>query len=314
MSSKRQPSKQRRQSQNQWQRAALAAGGEAAALEYPSVAEPAATSGGADPTTTSSGSLFSRLRGTSATGRAVRTGNADGLPPGHRAALTALIAAIAGAIVGSIMFPVPVDRAGDPLVGREAVVAEWMVTADDAVQGQPDPTPAEVVESIDDWSPGGTEPYIQAFFPVSLAVLLPVIGAAIGFRAVSNRASAKTVNRTMYVTLFGTLLTSQLLLVFLPAVISLGVAAFQVRRAEMAAAADAEPAVPGGGDVIDVEAVEVDEVDTDTDTGAAADDDLDEPDEIDDEVDEDEIDDDEFEAGPAPEPQSVLGRLRRPSR
>ena len=64
--------------------------------------------------------------------------------------------------------------------------------------------------------PGGSEPYIQAFFPMSLTVFLPVIGTALGYRAVSKRSSAKVVNRTMYVTLFGALLASQLLIVFLP--------------------------------------------------------------------------------------------------
>ena len=72
---------------------------------------------------------------------------------------------------------------------------------------------------------------------MSLGVLLPVLGTALGFRAVSRRSPAKIVNRTMYVTLFGSLLASQLLLIFLPAVISLAVAAFQVRKAEVAASA-----------------------------------------------------------------------------
>jgi hypothetical protein len=77
---------------------------------------------------------------------------------------------------------------------------------------------------------------------------------------VSRRASAKVINRTMYITLFGTLLAAQLMLVFLPAVISLGVAAFQVRKAELAAARDAAPLADA--DEIDAdEIIEVDEVD-----------------------------------------------------
>ena len=55
----------------------------------------------------------------------------------------------------------------------------------------------------------------------------------------------------MYVTLFGALLASQLLIVFLPAVISLAVAAFQVRKAEVAPRRR-----PRRDGVIDVDAVE----------------------------------------------------------
>lgn len=245
--------------------------------------------------------MLSRLRGASAQGRAVRAGAAGALPVGHRAALSALIAAIAGAVVGSVLFPVPVGRDGDPLASREAVVAEWAVSADEAAQEQPEATPAELVDSIDDWSPGGTEPYAQAYFPISLAVVLPVIGAGIGFRAVSRRAGAKVVNRTMYVTLFGTLLTSQLLLVFLPAIISLAVAAFQVRKAEIATATAASAAAGEG--VIDVDSVEAADVEV---TDASAEPSAEAP---------DEGDPPDLAADPTPtEPRSVIGRLRRPQR
>ena len=300
MSSKRQPAKQRRQSQNQKQRAALQARREAAAREAAAAAESTASS--ARPA--SSGGMLSRLRGTGAPRPARGTSVATGLPVGHRAALSALIAAIAGAVVGSVLFPVPVGRDGDPLASREAVVAEWALSADDAAAAAPDADPAEVAASVDEWSPGGTEPYAQAYFPVSLAVVLPVIGAGIGFRAVSRRAGAKVVNRTMYVTLFGTLLTSQLLLVFLPAIISLAVAAFQVRKAELAAATPPPdgPDDPGDpdGDVIEVDAVEVTEdAGTDDQDGPAG----------------DEPDGAEDPARPVPaEPRSVIGRLRRPQR
>ncbi len=108
-----------------------------------------------------------------------------------------------------------------------------------------------------------------------------MLGTALGFRAVSRRSPAKVVNRTMYVTLFGSLLASQLLLIFLPAVISLAVAAFQVRKAEVVATREAaDDVVDGGEDVIEVD--EVDEVDDppDTDDG----DDVIEVDEVDDEA------------------------------
>lgn len=256
MSTKRQPSKQKRQTQNQKQRAALEARRAAAAAS----ASPSGKQGGTTPESGSgSGSMLSRLRGGGTrerTPRTPRTTSSSSLPVGHRAALSALIAAVAGAVVGSLLFRVPVDRSGEPVVSRETLVAEWTLSAADAAEAMPDATPAQLADSVDEWSPGGDQPYAQAFFPVSLAVLLPVIGTGIGFRTVSRRSPAKLVNRTMYITLFGALLTSQLLLIFLPSVISLAVAAFQVRKAEMAAAraaAAAEGGVGGSGDVIDVE-------------------------------------------------------------
>ena len=143
-------------------------------------------------------------------------------------------------------------------------MAEWVHTAADAVVADPEATPDEIADSIDDWLPAGDKTYAQAFWPVSLGVLLPVLGTALGFRAVSRRSPAKIVNRTMYVTLFGSLLASQLLLIFLPAVIGLAVAAFQVRKAEVAATRAAlddavDDEVDDGDGVIDVD--EVDEVD-----------------------------------------------------
>jgi hypothetical protein len=271
MSTKRQPSKQRRQTQNQKQRAALNARREAAA----SGQAPAGKVGGSSrPTGSASGSVLSRLRGASSTGRAARTartgrttGSTTGLPIGHRAAMSALFAAIAAAVVGSLLFKVPVDRSGEAILTREALVAEWSQSAADVAQEDPEATPAEIVEAVDDWSPGGSEPYAQAFWPISLAVVLPVLGTGLGFRAVSRRSAAKLVNRTMYVTLFGALLAQQLLLIFLPAVISLAVAAFQVRKAEVAANQAAAVSDDDDGDGV----IEVDEVD-----------DVDEVDEVDD--------------------------------
>lgn len=279
MSTKRQPSKQRRQTQNQRQRAALEARRQNVAAGSAPAGKTGSTAGAPR------GSVLSRLRGASATGRAVRTsgapatGTRNGLPVGHRAAMSALFAAIAAAVVGSIVFKVPVDRAGDPIGSNGALVAEWVRSAADVAVDQPDATAAQVAEAVDEWLPGGDEPYIQAFWPISLAVVLPVIGTGLGFRAVARRSPARLVNRTMYVTLFGALLASQLLFIFLPAVIALFVASFQVRKAETTAAATlAAESPPEGtdGDVIDV-----DEVDGDDDLEA---DDLDaaDPDEPDD--------------------------------
>ena len=95
----------------------------------------------------------------------------------------------------------------------------------------------------------------------------------------------------MYVTLFGSLLASQLLLIFLPAVISLAVAAFQVRKAEVVASSEA-----ASDDVVvddDGEVIEVDEID-DLD----ATDDLEDPDAVDDAIEVDEVEDADESARP----------------
>jgi hypothetical protein len=265
MSTKRQPSKQRRQTQNQKQRAALEARRQAAAAG--GVASGTAGEAATSSTASSGGSVLSRFRGAKSAGRSARTSGNGTLPVGHRAALSALLAAIAAALVSSFLIPVQIGRDGEPITTQAELVAEWSISAQEALADAPDSTSAQLSAAVDDWLPGGTEPFIQANWPFSLLVFLPVVGTALGFRAVSKRSPAKVVNRTMYVTLFGALLAgSQLLLIFLPAVIALGVAAFQVRKAEVRAQAEAQAAAPAE-DVIDVdevveadETIEVDEV------------------------------------------------------
>ena len=103
MATKRQPSKQRRQTKNQRQRAALEARRANAAAGRRPTARSAAGSP-RRPAELGGGSLFSRLRGARATGRAIRTGGRqhgrDHSPPGYRAALSGLLAGVAAAIVG----------------------------------------------------------------------------------------------------------------------------------------------------------------------------------------------------------------------
>jgi hypothetical protein len=264
VANKRQPSKQRRQSQNQRQRAALEVRRANAAASPP----PAGSSGegddgpATDGTTGTStkpafglGSVFSRVRGTASAGRAVRVGDTGGLPVGHRAALSGLLAALAAALVGAFLIKVPVDRAGEPIATPGALVAEWSLSARDTLQDMPDAEPAELADAVTTWTTGEEKPYGVAWWPVSLGLLLPVVGTGLGFRVVARRSTAKIVNRTVIVTLFGTLLAGQLLLIFIPAIAGLAVAAFQVRKAEMAALAAAAPA----DDVIDVDEVSDDE-------------------------------------------------------
>jgi hypothetical protein len=257
MATKRQPSKQRRQTQNQRQRAALearranAAGG--------GVPDGKVHSGGSR--RSGGGGLLSRLRGAQSSGQARRAG-AGGAPPGYRAAMSGLLAGVAAAIVGALLISIPVTGDGEPVANAGAMAGEWTLSALEVVQEDPEATPEEVVAAVDDWTPNGEQPYGQAYFPLSLGLALPIVGAGLAFRAVARRSPAKVVNRTMYITLFGTLLNAQLLFLFLPTVIGIGIAAFQVRKAEVAAAAAAQAGAGDGDgdDVIDVEeAIEVEE-------------------------------------------------------
>jgi hypothetical protein len=174
---------------------------------------------------------------------------------GYRAALSGLLAGVAAAIVGALLIPIPVDASGDPVASVGAMAGEWTLSAWEVVQENPDATAQQVVDGVDDWTPNGEEPYGQASFPLSLGLVLPIVGAGLAFRAVSKRSPAKVVNRAMYVTLFGTLLNAQLLFLFLPTVIGIGIAAFQVRKAEITAAAAAGegPVAAARDEVIDVE-------------------------------------------------------------
>jgi hypothetical protein len=272
MSPKRPASKQRRQSQNQRQRAALEARrANAAARPGPDVAG----GGSGSKAASRGGSLLGRLRGAGTGGRAPRptatAGSAgSGQPVGQRAAMSAMLAAAAAAVVGSFLIQLPVDRSGEPIATPGALVAEWSLSALDEVRADGEATAEAVADAVDDWLPGGTEPYAVAAWPLSLGVVLPVVGAGLAFRAVTKRAPAKVVNRTMYVTLFGTLLASQLLILFLPAVVGVGIAAFQVRKAEVVAQAEAA----GDGPTTDDDVIEADEVDEAIEAEEAIEDDV----------------------------------------
>jgi hypothetical protein len=156
---------------------------------------------------------------------------------------------------------IPVDASGDPdpqcRRDRRRVDAERIGCA----RARPRSNRGRAGRLDRRLDPHGEEPYGQAYFPISLGLVLPVIGAALAFRAVSKRSSAKVVNRAMYVTLFGTLLNAQLVFVFLPTVVGIGIAAFQVRKAEVQGAAT--DAAEGGtaAALATVGVIEVDEVD-----------------------------------------------------
>lgn len=257
MATKRQPSKQKRAAQNRNERAARAARA-ANANAARSTSAPASSG--------SSGSLLSRLRGGGAS--TARTGASSARtrgaalrplqPPGYRAALSALLAAVAAVLLCTFALRQPVDAQGDPYTAATRA-ADYSITAVRAAAEQPDATAAEIADSIKSWSPGAkSATVVLALWPFSLAILLPLIGAGLGFNAVRKRATSKVVNRALYATLFGAVLAQGLLILFLPVVLAMGVAMFQVRKAEMVAAASAGPE-----GVIDVD--EVDEVDDEDD-------------------------------------------------
>jgi hypothetical protein len=259
-SGKRQPSKQKRTQQNRQQRAARQAR-----------ATNASSSGSSGPRSGSSkpaGSLLGRLRGAGASTPAPRRATSpladpSAQPVGYRAALTGLLAAVA-AVVATFLISTSVDGQGDVYTEKSAIVADWAETALQAADDAPDATAAEVVSSIDDWMPErSSERYFIALLPFSFATLLPVIGAYLCFRAVKQRRGAKVVTRTMYATLLGAFLSLSLVQFFLPAVIAVSVAGFQVRKAEIAAAraAAADGEGPGDDEVIEAEVVDTEVVD-----------------------------------------------------
>jgi hypothetical protein len=116
-----------------------------------------------------------------------------------------------------------------------------------------------------EWATGrSTERLIQAFWPFSAAVVLPLLGAYLTFQSVRRRRSARMVTRSMYATLLGAFITMSLFIFFLPAVIAVTIASYQVRKAENLALAEARADEAGDGpdsDVIEADVIDADVVD-----------------------------------------------------
>ena len=298
-SGKRQPSKQKRTNQNRQVRAARQARAAAAAAGPPAAKSPKGSGGSA---AAPKGSLLGRLRGaatatprkapaTPATAaatpatpakasvapranvnrnigrsqlaRRAAAGPGD-QPPGYRAALIGLIASVA-AVVASFFIHSAVDVEGD-IYTRPAIVAEWSASALDASEAAPDAEPPAVAKAVDDWMPHrGSDRLFLIYWPLSLAALLPILGAGLAIRAVMQRRPAKVVTRAMYATLLGAFLTLGLLQFFLPTVIAVSVAGYQVRKAEMAAMRAAAAEEQGDDDVIEAEVIGADAVEPDDD-------------------------------------------------
>jgi hypothetical protein len=253
------PSKQKRAAQNRARRSAHAARIANAQARADSSGRSSASGGGRT-------SVLGRLFGGGGAGRGggVASARAQGAalrgeqPPGYRAAMSALLAAVAAAVVCTVALRYPVDADGD-LYARESLVADWSLTAADAAAAEPGEDAAAIADSIEEWAPGSEQETVaKALWPYSLAIVLPIVGAGLGFQAVRRRATSKVVNRALYATLFGAVLTQGLLLLFLPTVIAMGVAMFQVRKAEAMAATEAAggTVAPDAGTVIDVEEVD----------------------------------------------------------
>jgi hypothetical protein len=294
MPSKRQPSKQKRADQNRAQRAALSARRDNAS------APPSSGSGGG-----SGGrpSLLGRLRGASATTPARSTAarstsssapaaagstgvsgaRADAAqrradaraaqPVGYRAALSGVMAAGAALLLCLVFIKVPVTVDGD-LYTKERLVAEWSDTALKASADEPAANAATLATGIDEWAPERSKDLLaKALWPYSAFIALPVIASVLGFRAVSRRQPSKIISRAMFATLFGAVLTQGLFLIFLPSILALGVAMFQVRKYETTVAAAAAAEGAADGDVIDADVVDDDVVDADVIDAEVVDDD-----------------------------------------
>lgn len=268
MATKR-PSKDKRAAHNRSQRAARAARTENA--NAPATTTPSSPSGAGS---LGGGGLFGRRRGAGAGGgggqasaRARGAALRPDVPPGFRAALSAVFAAAAALILCVFVLRYPVD-ARDELYISETLVADWSVSVMRALAELPEADPATVAESVEDWTPGsGNATVMVALWPYSLASVLPLFGAGLGFLAVRKRSPSKVVNRALYATLFAAVLTQGLLLLFLPVVLAMGVAMFQVRKAEMVARASG----------VDDGVIDADAVDLDLDAEAERDDDVDPP-------------------------------------
>lgn len=172
-----------------------------------------------------------------------------------------MLAAAAALVLCVVALRYPVDARGD-VYTRETLTADWSMTGLRAVAEQPAVAAKDVAATIETWAPGRSKDTVaKALWPLSLALVLPLIGAGLGFHAVRKRSSSKVVNRALYATLFGAVLTQGLLLLFLPVVLAMGVAMFQVRKAETIAAA---AGATGVIDVDEADVVEADVVEADT--------------------------------------------------
>jgi hypothetical protein len=285
----RQTSKQRRAARNRAYREALAARRENAAAEARERARGATSSS----SSSTSSSARGAARGATATGGGGRGsgiagalfGRANGV--GDMAVLLSLVFALAAAglslYVAFSSDSVPVDHSGDAISSWPAVSREAYAVLHDT----------DVVTK--------TTTLVDAYGPViPIFALLPALVAVGAF--VSHRRQPRSRPLTFALVAMALVSVFNLFaMYFLPALISLAFAGFQVRKTEA-------PVARGGGrrqpaeddDVIDVDEVEPDEDDLDEDDLDEEYEDVD--DEYEDVEDEDDderaVDDEDAEAGP----------------
>ena len=269
---KRQTSKQRRAARNRASREALAARRTNAVTGATTAPTASASSG--RPATSSSAPAGSG--DAPAAPRSYLPGLRGDRRPGDRAVLAALALAVVSAIA-VLFLRVPVDDRGEPLPTQFRGVAKL---AREAVTGEP---LADNTKTLLDASGPGVLPFI----------LLPIAVAAFAVWANRRPDRSRMLTFALLAMAGAVILSSGIGMLFLPSLVMLGVASFQVRKADAPARAaeSLSRSRRGRGGPIDAESHEVvdDEVDSeayadevdDSDTYADALDEVDEADDAD---------------------------------
>jgi hypothetical protein len=304
---KRQTSKQRRAARNRAYREAMIARRENAQAER----EQARQARAARATTTgSTGASGAAGRGGATTGRPqpAIVGRLYGRPPGvgDTAVAVALLAAVVFSGVALYMAftsnSVPVDHAGDPIDAFPAVSRQAYAIANDT-----EPV-TETVSLVDAYGP-----------VIPIFAVLPSLVAAGAF--VSHRREPRSRPLTIGLVALALVSVFNLFAIyFLPALIALAIAGFQVRKTELPArmaggAGGAGGRRPAGrdadedDDVIDVEEVDDEDLDDEELEDEYVDDELEDEDLEDEEIDDAEIRAGDDEDEPDAESEDVLADL-----
>lgn len=269
MPDKRQTSKQRRAARNRASREALAARRTNAVTGATTASTASASSGRSAASSSAAGSGDAP-----AAPRSYLSGLRGDRRPGDRAVLVALALSIVSAIA-VLFLRVPVDDRGEPLPTQFRGVAKL---AREAVTGEP---LADNTKTLLDSSGPGVLPFI----------LLPIAVAAFAVWANRRPDRSRMLTFALLAMAGAVILSSGIGMLFLPSLVMLGVASFQVRKADAPARAaeSLSRSRRGRGGTIDAESEEVvdDEVDSEAytdevDDGDTYDDELDEVDEADD--------------------------------
>jgi hypothetical protein len=213
---KRQTSKQRRAARNRASREALAARRTNAVTGATTASTASASSG--RPATSSSATAGSG--DAPAAPRSYLSGLRGDRRPGDRAVLAALALAVVSAIA-VLFLRVPVDDRGEPLPTQFRGVAKL---AREAVTGEP---LADNTKTLLDASGPGVLPFI----------LLPIAVAAFAVWANRRPDRSRMLTFALLAMAGAVILSSGIGMLFLPSLVMLGVASFQVRKADAPARA-----------------------------------------------------------------------------